>query len=157
MTRKIVKSCCISLFAALVLLFGLTGGVQAQAPAGACTQYVAAKRSLAGYPNAFQWATNGYLARKGYRQVAAPVVGAIVVYQPGVNNTDPIRGHVALVEFVQARDATGRIPFGIRGAAQGTSNVTGYPRYFTDGGYSNVSVRWSSLGRGQQGISFWVK
>jgi hypothetical protein len=144
------------LLLALIVLFALAGSAPAQARPGQCTQYVAAKRSLTGYPNAYQWA-NGYLASKGFRRVATPVAGAIVVYQPGVNGTNATYGHVAIVEYVWGPDAAGRIYFPIRGANQGASNVVHYARYFTDGGYSNVSVRASSMLPGQWGISFWVR
>src|SRR5438309_8379396 len=87
---------------------------QAQARPAQCTQYVAAVRGLMGYPNAFQWA-GAYLGSRGFRQVAFPVVGAVVVYQPGAYGTDASFGHVAVVRYVWGA-ANGRSNFWFQGA-----------------------------------------
>ncbi len=145
----------------VLALFGLffcwgANVAQAQVRVGYCTEYVAAVRGLAGYPHAYKWA-NGYLASKGFRQVDNPTAGAIAVFQPGVESADPTYGHVGIVYAAFSTDSTGRVAFGLKGANQGPSNVIPFSRYFSEAGFSNVSVRKCSTIPGKTAISFWVR
>lgn len=71
---------------------------------GGCTHYVAGKRDISslnnGHPgDAYKWYKQASDA--GMEVGNLPVNGSIIVFQPGVNNSDPKAGHVGIVESVQ--------------------------------------------------------
>ena len=95
----IYKSGGLPLILALVTHFGLADHGPGTS---SCRTMYSVRRCQAhpwqGIRNAFQWA-NGYLASKGFRQVATPIPGAVVIYQPGVNGTNAMFGHVAIARI----------------------------------------------------------
>ena len=71
-------------------------------PWGQCTWWAYVRRHQLGLPvgsyfgNGQAWAASA--ARLGYTVNTTPMVGAIIVFQPGQAGADPAYGHVAIVE-----------------------------------------------------------
>jgi hypothetical protein len=87
------------------------------------------------------------LPGEGFSQVSTPTPGAVVVMQPSFSGSDPIHGHVGIVESV---GESGKIS--VRGANQAGKG------YFTEAGCSNVNVvNFATATSGRSDISFWVK
>lgn len=117
------------------------------APACQCTQYVANARGLTrNFPHAKDW-NDGYLQRNGYRQIANPQPGAIVVMETTFPGANTQFGHVGFVERVLAGN---RIE--VRGANQYVGG-----RIFTEANCSNVRVTAFGTSVTNRPISFWVR
>ncbi|MEI6428970.1 MAG: CHAP domain-containing protein [Pseudanabaena sp. ELA607] len=140
-------------FKAIVLSAVAAGSVSASLPSPSeaqtscqCTQYVANRFALRGFPNAGDW-DNGFLQRNGFRQVP-PRVGSVVVMERNFPGSNTSFGHVGIVESIDSR---GRIT--VRGANQyvGTPPVR-------EAGCSNVrSTQFGTSVNGRSDISFWVR
>ncbi len=114
-----------------------------------CTEYVANRFGLSGYPDAGLW-DNGYLANKGFHQINSPQNGAIVVLDPNVAYADKDRGHVGVVE--QYITASNSLKLNIRGANQGGVKM---PNEY---GCNNVTI-WSNNTNvlNKPGVTYWVR
>ncbi len=111
-----------------------------------CTNYVANRYGLRGFPNAGDW-NDGFLQRNGFRQVG-PQVGAVVVMEKSFPGADPNFGHVGIVESIAA---DGRIS--VRGANQYVGGSL-----FRESGCNNVRI--TGFGRsvhGRNDVTFWVR
>jgi surface antigen len=111
-----------------------------------CTQYVANRFGLRGFPHAGDW-DNGFLQRNRFRQVG-PTVGSVVVMERSFPGSNTSFGHVGVVESI---DRSGRIR--VRGANQymGTPLVREF-------GCNNVrSTPFGTSVNGRRDISFWVR
>jgi surface antigen len=114
--------------------------------AGWCTNYVANRFGIGGFPNAKDW-NNGYLQRKGFRQVGAQP-GALVVLENTFPGSDRTYGHVGILEKVLP---DGRIE--LRGANQSVPS-----KQFAEAGCTNVSVTgFRTSINGRSDVSFWVR
>jgi hypothetical protein len=108
-----------------------------------CTQYVANRFGLQGYPNAKDW-SGGYLQNNGFHKVDVQV-GAIVVMQPSFPYVDQTYGHVGIVEQIDGNDIL------VRGANQWVGTTP-----FSEHGCDNVRLtKFGPINRGD--ISFWVR
>ena len=109
-----------------------------------CTDYVANRFGLSGYPNAGDW-NDGYLQRNGFVSVQ-PQPGAIAVMERTFPGSNPTYGHVGVVESI----SNGKVS--LRGANQyvGSSLIN-------EAGCSNVRI--TSFGANVNGnpISFWMR
>ena len=148
MTRNLKSG---GLLVALVVLFGLAGTAQAQAPRGGrgqCTDYVWAKLALpATYPNAKKWVT--WLPSNGFRQVWLPQFGDVICYQPSALHNIPDPGHVGIVRGVQC------VPGGLRLVVRAANwSPQPNPNWFLDY-YCNVEDRFSPIPNGDCSVSFW--
>ncbi|MGB3203919.1 MAG: CHAP domain-containing protein [Crinalium sp.] len=144
----------ISLFTLGVVTLGaavVTGSLIKIQPANAatwcsCTNYVANRFGIGGFPHAKDW-NNGYLQNRGFRQVGVQR-GAVVVMETSFPGANTAYGHVGIVENVRP---DGRID--VRGASQSVGSPL-----FTEAGCNNVRV--TGFGRsvnGRSDISFWVR
>jgi surface antigen len=113
-----------------------------------CTDYVANRFGLSGYPNAGDW-DNGYLAGKGFRQINSPQNGAIVVLNPNTAGAFGV-GHVGVVE--QYTTTGNSLKLNIRGTNQPGATV---PNEF---GCNNVTI-WSNSTNviNNPGVTYWVR
>jgi len=140
-------------FQALMLSALAVGSVSISLPSSSeaqtscqCTQYVANRFGLRGFPHAGDW-NNGFLQRNGFRQVA-PTVGSVVVMERNFPGANTAYGHVGVVQSIDSR---GRIT--VRGSNQyvGTALVR-------EAGCSNVrSTQFGTPVNGRGDISFWVR
>ncbi|MEW6495131.1 MAG: CHAP domain-containing protein [Cyanobacteriota bacterium] len=114
-----------------------------------CTNYVANRFGLRGYPNAGDW-DNGYLARNGFHQINSPQNGAIVVLNPGVAGADRTYGHVGVVD--QYTTAGNSLKINIGGTNQPGAKVA------NEYGCNNVTI-WSNATNviNQLGVTYWVR
>lgn len=112
-----------------------------------CTDYVASRFGLNGYPNAGQW-DDGYLVNNGFRQISFPQNGAIVVLDPNTAGAFNA-GHVGIVE--QYTTTGNLLKINIRGTNQPGSKVTEY-------GCNNVSI-WANNTDviNNPGVTYWVR
>jgi surface antigen len=88
---------------AIALSAVVVGSVSASLPSPSeaqtscqCTQYVANRFSLRGFPNAGDW-DNGFLRRNGFRQVS-PRLGSVVVMERNFPRANTSFGHVGILE-----------------------------------------------------------
>ena len=113
-----------------------------------CTEYVASRFGLSGYPNAGDW-DNGYLAGKGFRQINYPQNGAIVVLNPNTAGAFGL-GHIGIVE--QYTTTTNSLKLNIRGTNQPGANVA------NEFGCNNVTI-WSNNTNvaNNSGVTYWIR
>ncbi|MEE3718173.1 CHAP domain-containing protein [Tumidithrix elongata RA019] len=115
-------------------------------PSCQCTQYVANRFGLRGFPHAGDW-NDGFLQRNGFRQVA-PRVGTIVIMERSFPGSNTSFGHVGIVESIDGR---GRIT--VRGANQYVGT-----RLVNEAGCSNArSTQFGTSINGRRDISFWAR
>ena len=91
-----------------------------------------------------------YLRARGFRQVSAPVVGAVIIFQPafgtGINQT---YGHVGVVASVSTVNNQWRLT--VTGANQGGS-------LFTSSSCTNVSTQtYKAYSKTTTSVSYWVR
>jgi surface antigen len=129
------------------------GGVSASLPSPSeaqtscqCTQYVANRFGLRGFPHAGDW-NNGFLQRNGFRQVA-PTVGSVVVMERNFPGANTSFGHVGVVQSIDSR---GRI------TVRGSNQYIGSP-LTREAGCTNVrSTQFGTSVNGRRDVSFWVR
>lgn len=139
-------------FGSIAVLLGSIASIQLFTPSISlaqgkcqCTNYVANRLNLKGFPNAADW-NDGFLQKNGWVQVVNPSPGLIVVMERSFPGADKNSGHVGIVEEVEA---DGRIT--VRGANQ----YVGTP-FFSENGCSNVRVTpFANSVKGRSDISFW--
>ncbi len=111
-----------------------------------CTQYVANRFGLRGFPHAGDW-NDGFLQRNRLRQVG-PTVGSVVVMERSFPGSNTAYGHVGIVQSIDSR---GRI------TVRGSNQYVGTP-LVREAGCSNVrSTQFGTSVNGRRDISFWVR
>ncbi|MEW6494476.1 MAG: tectonin domain-containing protein [Cyanobacteriota bacterium] len=112
-----------------------------------CTEYVASRFGLSGYPHAGDW-DNGYLARNGFHQINSPQNGAIVVLNPNTAGAFGL-GHVGVVESYATVGNSLRL--NIRGTNQPGAKVG------NEYGCNNVTI-WSNNTNviSNSGVTYWA-
>ncbi len=141
-----------SLVILLPVFFSLTQSVSTAQSISSCqcTDYVARRFGLTGYPHAGDW-NDGFLARNGFQQVNYPQPGAIVVMERSFPGANPTYGHVGVVETVRDR-INGPLKLDVRGANQGSAP------FLTENNCNNVKiVGFGTNVRGRTDISYWVR
>lgn len=112
-----------------------------------CTQYVANRFGLSGYPDATRW-DNGYLDSRGWKRSSEPKGGYITVIE-GKSFGTPSQGHVGVVDKRESLDSK-RWKITLKGANQPGSTSTEY-------GCTNVS-RWVlTIPKGDSKVSYWKR
>ena len=116
------------------------------APSCQCTQYVANRFGLRGFPNAADW-NDGYLQRNGFHQVA-PRPGVIVVMERSFPGANTSFGHVGILQSIDNR---GKI------TVHGANQYVGSP-LTNEANCSNVrTTAFGTSVNGRRDISFWSR
>lgn len=111
-----------------------------------CTDYIANRFGLSGYPDAGDW-DNGYLQSRGFVRVGAQP-GAIVVMERSFPGSNTSAGHIGIVESIFP---DGRIS--VRGGHQTVGNAL-----FNEAGCSNVRITtFLTPAINNPNVSFWVR
>ncbi|MCT7952197.1 CHAP domain-containing protein [Ancylothrix sp. C2] len=139
-------------FGSIAVLLGSIASIQLFTPSSSlaqgkcqCTNYVANRFNLTGFPDAADW-NDGFLQKRGFIQLDSPKPGAIVVMERSFRGADSSFGHVGIVEEVKADNT-----ITVRGANQ----YMGSP-FFSEKGCSNVRVTpFGTSVKGRSDISFW--